>query len=160
MILDEEERPVINQVSSTNVKHIHFGNTNLINNNEQYNTLNSSSSNSNNSKFIKCITEPDEYFIQRPHFPFINITPTRHTQMNYNINNINSYCFHQGIPSFNNAQTYQQINNYGMYVNTNMILTNTSNTYNNSKGSFVSTQYSSNKNNDNKLNSNDDVRII
>lgn len=40
-----------------------------------------------------------------------------------------------------------------MYVNTNMFSTNTSNIYNNSKGSFVSTQYSSN----NKLNSNDDV---
>ena len=44
-----------------------------------------------------------------------------------------------------------------MYVNTNMILTNTSNTYNNSKGSFVSTQYQNNKNNHNKLNSNDDI---
>ena len=42
-----------------------------------------------------------------------------------------------------------------------MILTNTSNTYNNSKGSFVSTQYSSNKNNNhNKLNLNNDVRTI
>lgn len=169
-ILDEEDKPSINQVSSINVKHIHFGNhikqdQNILNTSKGNNT---SGNNNNNNKYIRCVTEPDEYFITRPYFSFLNFTPTKNNQFNYNIctnsnnNNNTSHTnqFHQGIPSFNSAQ--QQMNNFGYYMNMNVLQNNNNNNASvnnthNSKGSFVSTQYSSNKNYHNKLSSNEEV---
>ena len=162
-VLDEEEKPSINQVSSINVKHIHFGNHIKQDHQNILNTSKGNNTSGNNNKFIKCVTEPDEYFITRPYFSFLNITPTKNNQFNYNMctnsnNNSHTNQFHQGIPSFNSAQ--QQMNNFGYYMNMNILQNNNnasvSNTHN-SKGSFVSTQYSSNKNYHNKLSSNEEV---
>ena len=79
---------------------------------------------SHNENNYRCMTEPDEYFFPRPSFPMLNTTPKKNGTIDTNYQN--PYIQYSLMDSF----TSLQINNMGFHAN---------------KGSFVSTQYSSNK---------------
>ena len=79
---------------------------------------------SHNENNYRCMTEPDEYFFPRPSFPMLNTTPKKNGTIDTNYQN--PYIQYSLMDSF----TSPQINNMGFHAN---------------KGSFVSTQYSSNK---------------
>lgn len=82
------------------------------------------------------MTEPDEHFFKRPTFPLLNTTPTKNGTIDANYSN--PYFHYSLMNSFNSGQ----INNIGFHAN---------------KGSFVSTQYSSNKIYQNNYGSNEDM---
>ena len=87
-------------------------------------------------KNYRCMTEPDENFFTRPTFPLLNATPTKNGTIDVNYSN--PYFHYSLMNSFNSGQ----LNNIGLHAN---------------KGSFVSTQYSSNKIYQNNYGSNEDM---